>query len=200
MVSIFYLLQDEISISFISIYSFSQVSHHDGYTPRWFRLCAWQPLGTAPVAGPRLPPVQPEDIGGDKPGLRNPAPCRVTDTIGIPEWNTVSIKTDYNNEMFTNWCRISQPSTVCIWGHDHISAKLKSSASYGDDSPIHLPWFQWGHSAVPSIYPDHCTVYRICVYNICMYNRCIYNMCTQCANVHTTCLHDSPWFRDHVSF
>ena len=85
MVSIFYLLQDEISISFISIYSFSQVSHHDGYTPRWFRLCAWQPLGTAPVAGPRLPPVQPEDIGGDKPGLRNPAPCRVTDTIGIPE-------------------------------------------------------------------------------------------------------------------
>jgi hypothetical protein len=29
--------------------------------------------------------VQPEDIGGDKPGLRNPAPCRVTDTIGIPE-------------------------------------------------------------------------------------------------------------------
>ena len=50
MVSIFYLLQDEISISFISIYSFSQVSHHDGYTPRWFRLCAWQPLGTAPVA------------------------------------------------------------------------------------------------------------------------------------------------------
>jgi hypothetical protein len=94
--------------------------------------------------------VQPEDIGGDKPGLRNPAPCRVTDTIGIPEWNTVSIKTDYN-EMLTNWCRISQPSTVCIWGHDHISAKLKSSASYGDDSPIHLPWFQ---ASVTIIYPD----------------------------------------------